>query len=231
MPEGVLCAIPARGGSKRLPRKNLQKLGGQPLIAYTIEAALASGLFPSVYVCTEDEEIADVARGCGASVPFMMPPELCDDLIASHVPCQRMAAYLSEQGKPADVLVCLQPSSPLRSTGDIKIAMERFEDGPFDFAVSVTPLDPHEFHWAVVPGDDGFWRMYFGAQYLKERPQLPAVYRPNGSIKIARLCALAQTGHFFGRRLTVVETPPERSIHVASEFDLRLCETILRERS
>lgn len=226
----MLCAIPARGGSKRLPRKNLRILAGKPLIAYTIEAARQSGLFETVYVCTEDKEIAEVARDYGASVPMLMPEELCGDLVASHIPCQRLAAHLAGLGHSTDILVCLQPTSPLRNVEDLKAAVNKSQSDDFDFVVSVTEVDPHNFHWAVVPNGDEYWHMYFGNQYLKERPLLPPVFRPNGSIKIARLQALARVGHFFGERLGVVETPPERSVHVALEFDFKLCELILAEQ-
>lgn len=230
MPDTMFCAIPARGGSKRLARKNLRTLGGKPLIAYSIEIAQQSGLFDEVFVCTEDQEIADVARRLGACVPKLVPTELCDDLVASHVPCQHMAAYLAANGRPSDTLVCLQPTSPLRSVDDLQHGVSKFCSGEFDFVVSVTLLDPHEFHWAVVPGEGDYWRMFFGTQYMKERPLLPSVYRPNGSIKIASLKVLSEVGHFFGERLGVIETPPERSVHVADEFDLRLCEMLLAEQ-
>jgi CMP-N,N'-diacetyllegionaminic acid synthase len=227
----MLCAIPARGGSKRLARKNLRILAGVPLIAHTIEVARKSGLFDRVYVCTEDQEIADVARAYGASVPIMMPEDLCGDLVPSHVPCQYLAQYLAGEGLSMDKLVCLQPTSPLRSVDDLRAAIDKFQGSDLDFLVSVTAVDPHDFHWAVVPQDDGYWRMYFGNEYVKERPLLPPVFRPNGSIKIARLPALARVGHFFGERMRVLETPPERSVHVALEFDLKLCELILSERT
>lgn len=231
MREAMLCAIPARGGSKRLPRKNLRALGGKPLIAHTIEVARKTGLFDHVYVCTDDREIAEVAVSYGATVPILMPGELCGDLAASHLPCQHLAAHLRASGIATDTLVCLQPTSPLRSVDDLAVAVNKFQDNEFDFLVSVTSLDPHDFHWAVVPNGGDYWRMYFGNEYLKERPLLPPVFRPNGSIKIARLPALAKTGHFFGERMGVVETPAERSIHIATEFDLKLCEFILAERT
>ena len=231
MPEKMLCTIPARAGSKRLSGKNLRTLAGKPLIAYTIEVARQSGLFETVYVCTEDEEIANIACSYGATVPILMPQELCSDLVASHIPCQHMAAHLAGLGQPTDTLVCLQPTSPLRSIDDLTSAANKFQNGDFDFLVSVTPVDPHDFHWAVVPDGDPYWHMYFGDKYLMERPLLPPVFRPNGSIKIARLPALAQAGNFFGERMGVVETPPERSVHVALEFDLKLCELILAERT
>jgi CMP-N,N'-diacetyllegionaminic acid synthase len=223
----MICTIPARGGSKRLARKNLRPLAGKPLIAYSIESALQSALFDHVYVCTEDEEIADLAVSFGAEVPKLMPEELCGDMVASHIPCQYIESQLATHGE-IDSLICLQPSSPLRSPQDILDAVAKFNQGPFDFVVSVTPVDPHDFHWAVVPGEGDYWKMFFGSQYLKERPLLPPVYRPNGSIKIARLNALARVGHFFGERLGTVTTPFERSVHVAIEFDLKLCETILK---
>src|SRR5271166_4823261 len=124
----MLCAIPARGGSKRLPGKNLRALAGKPLIAHTIEVARQSGLFENVYVCTDDKEIADVAREFGASVPILTPAELCGDLVASHIPCQHLAAHLSGQGRSADALVCLQPTSPLRNVEDLRAAVKKFHD-------------------------------------------------------------------------------------------------------
>jgi CMP-N-acetylneuraminic acid synthetase len=224
----MICTIPARGGSKRLSRKNVRELAGKPLLAYSIQAALETGLFAEVYVCTEDSEIAQKAVQFGARVPELVPKELCGDLVASHIPCQYVGARLAGS-ESFDSLLCLQPSSPLRSAQDIRAAVEKFSEGQFDFVVSVTPVDPHDFHWAVVPGESGYWRMFFGEKYLKERPLLPPVYRPNGSIKIARLSALAATGNFFGERLGVIETPVERSVHVAVEFDLKLCESILKQ--
>lgn len=224
----MLCIIPARGGSKRLARKNLRPLAGKPLIAYSIEVALQTGHFEKVYVCTEDAEIADVARSYGAAVPFLMPEALCGDLVPSHVPCQHLAKELAKEGQRFDALLCLQPSSPLRSAEDVNGAARKFQEGGYDSLVSVTAVDPHYFHWAVVP-EGTHWRMYFGGQYLIERPLLPAVFRPNGSIKIATLGSLAELNHFFGPRMGAYETPEMRSVHVAVEFDLRICEVILND--
>src|SRR5690242_10708280 len=125
----MVCAIPARAGSKRLPRKNLRLLAGKPLIAHSISAARDSGLFSEIFVCTEDPEIADIARRYGASVPFLMPAELCGDLVSSHAPCE----YLAQELGNCDSLLCLQPSSPLRSAEDICNAVHRFHEGEFDF--------------------------------------------------------------------------------------------------
>lgn len=229
MPDRLMCAIPARGGSKRLVRKNVRDLSGKPLIAYTIDAARGAG-FREIYVCTDDNDIGEVAMRHGALVPRLMPEELCGDLIASHVPCQFLATELAKDGHSFEGLLCLQPSSPLRSSSDIREAVELYCRGSFDFVVSVTPLDPHYFHWAVAQSQAPYWHMFFGKEYMKERPLLPRVCRPNGSIKIARLSALRAVGNFFGERLGVFETPEERSVHVATEFDLTVCKAILNER-
>lgn len=224
----MMCAIPARGGSKRLKRKNVRDLAGKPLIAYSIAAAHDSG-FRDVYVCTEDEEIAEIAVRYGALVPQLMPEDLCGDLVASHIPCQFLAAELAKAGLSFESLLCLQPSSPLRTADDIRGAVETYTRGTFDFVVSVTPVDPHYFHWAVAPASPPHWKMFFGTEYMKERPLLPLVCRPNGSIKIAKLSALSTLGNFFGEALGVFETPEERSVHVATEFDLTVCRAILHE--
>jgi CMP-N-acetylneuraminic acid synthetase len=225
----VLCTIPARAGSKRLPHKNLLPLADKPMLAYTIETALATGLFAAVYVCTEDQTIAEVAIQYGATVPTLVPAELAGDLVPSHIPCQYMATRLASAAAPIDSLLCLQPTSPLRSVDDIRQGVEHFIHDALDFLVSVTSIDPHYFHWALQPKDEPFWGMYFGQQYLLERSLLPPVYRPNGSIKIARLSALQAVGNFFGERLDVIETPEERSVHVATRLDFDLCELILRK--
>jgi CMP-N,N'-diacetyllegionaminic acid synthase len=222
------CAVPARGGSERLPRKNVLPLGGRPLIAHTIETALAARRFDAVYVCTDDPEIAEAAKQAGALVPALIPAELAGPLVASHVPCQWMRERVAPD---SDVLVCLQPTSPLRSAGDINAGLARFEAGGVDYVVSVSPIDPHYFHWACVPdgGDPaGTWRMFFGNTYMRERSLLPPVHRPTGSIKIARVETLARTGNFFGAGLGVIDVPEDRSIHVATRLDLELCETLLR---
>ena len=225
MNKRVLVAIPARGGSKRLPRKNILELGGQPMLAYTIHAALESGLSEDIYVCTEDPEIAAVAERCGAQVDWI-PEEFAGDEVSSTVPCLRLCSRLASEGVHFRYLFNLQPTSPLRTSADLTDAMRCIEDSRSDFLVSVTPIDPHYFHWALVPDVNG-WRMYFRDEFLVERPRLPPVFRPNGAIKLARTSALLKRGNFFGEPMAVHQMPEERSIHVATEFDLRCAAAML----
>ena len=223
-----LCVIPARRGSKRLPLKNLLPLDGKPLLAYSIEGALACGLFDHVYVSTEDEEISQIAKRFGAVV-HVRPPELAGDLASATDVCMDVCRSRKAAGDYYDAVVCLQPSSPLRVADDIRLAWEKFCASGANYLVSVTPIDPHYFHWAVRQQGE-WWEMVFGDQYIRERQHLPQVYRPNGSIKIGRVDALLERPNFFGKHLVVYETSEERSIHVATQFDFVLAECLLRNR-
>jgi len=220
-----LCVIPARRGSKRLPLKNILTLAGKPMLAYSVEAALASNLFDRIFVSTEDEEIGVIAARCGAVV-HPRPLALAEDLVSSTDVCLDVFTTRRAVGDTYDAIVCLQPSSPLRTREDICGAWEQFCSSGADYLVSVTPIDPHYFHWAVHQQENG-WAMFFGNRYMMERPLLPPIYRPNGSIKIGRANALLEHRNFFGPRLTVYETPEERSLHVAEQLDFDLAKFLL----
>jgi len=220
-----LCVIPARIGSKRLERKNVVLLGGRPMLAWTVDAALESALFDAVYVSTEDEGIAEIANALGAT-SHARPAQLAGDLISATDVCLELLDARRAAGDDHDAVVCLQPSSPLRDAHDIRDAWERFVETGADTLVSVTPIDPHYFHWAIEPNGE-WWRMHFGDRFLLERPLLPPVHRPNGAIKIGLAGVLAAERNFFGPRLTTFDMPEERSVHVAERFDLRVAETIL----
>lgn len=220
-----LCVIPARRGSKRLPLKNMLPLAGKPMLAYSIEAARASGLFEQVFVSTEDEEIAAIAARYEATV-HARPNALAGDLVSATDVCIEVCEARHASGEHYDAIVCLQPSSPLRSTSDICGAWEQFCRSGANYLVSVTPIDPHSFHWAVQQQGE-WWQMFFGDTYMLERPLLPPVYRPNGSIKIGRVGALLERRNFFGPRLATFETPEARSVHVAEPFDFDLAEFLL----
>ena len=230
MPD-YLCVVPARGGSKRLHRKNILDMDGLPMISSSIQAARETRLFDEVYVATDDDEIADVAREYDATVPYLMPDELCGDQVPSHQPAQHLAEYLAEeQGIEYETLVLLQPTSPLRTPSDITKGIAEYEDGDYNFVVSVTHIDPHYFHWAMEESEDGYWEMHFGDKYMKERPLLPDKFRPNGSVKISDFSALRDEGNFFGEKCGAFETPRRRSIHVGTEFEFDVAEGLLKQR-
>lgn len=222
------CVIPARRGSKRLANKNLYPLAGRPMLAYTVGAALESGIFPFVVVSTEDQEIAEVARALGA-VAHPRPADLAGDLVSATDVCIEAFETLGSTIDGVGGIVCLQPSSPLRSSHDIRESWRIFVEREADYLVSVTEIDPHYFHWALKESD-GEWRMWFGDDFLMERPLLPPVFRPNGAIKIGRPGPLIERRNFFGPRLAVHQMPEKRSVHVAFQFDVIVAEAALRER-
>jgi CMP-N-acetylneuraminic acid synthetase len=230
MSEQFLCVVPARGGSKRLPRKNILEIGGKPMISYSIQAALEADLFDRVYVATDDETIASTAREYGAVVPELMPESLCGDQVPSHQPAQHLAKKLADEGNKYDTLVLLQPTSPLRVPADIEDGVETFRSDDYDFVVSVSHIDPHYFHWAMEANEDDYWRMHFGDQYLKERPKLPDKFRPTGSVKIANLQALQREGHFFASKCGAFEVPRRRSVHVGTKFEFDVADSLLERR-
>jgi CMP-N-acetylneuraminic acid synthetase len=211
-----------------LPRKNAASLGGRPLVTWTIEAAQQSGVFDKVLVSTEDDEIARIAEAAGASTDPRRPAELCGDEVTNVDVCLHVQEQVAAAGQRHDTVICLQPSSPLRSASDIRNAWTRFESTKPDFLVSATAIDPHYCHWALGKQNDGRYAMLFGDRYLMPRQRLPEFYRPNGAIKIARISALREHRAFFGPSLDISEMPEERSIHVALPFDLAVCEALLR---
>jgi CMP-N-acetylneuraminic acid synthetase len=223
-----LCVIPARGGSKRLPRKNLAALDGRPLIAWTIEAARLSGIFDRIYLSTEDEEIATVAAACGADTGIRRPLELAGDEVTNVVVALHLCEALAGTGGRYDAIVCLQPSSPLRDGADIAAAWRQFEESGRDFLASATPVDPHDCHWALERRADGTYGMVFGDRFLTVRQRLPEFLRPDGAIKIARLEALRQRQNFFGPSLDIYRIEETHATSIGTRRDLVICEALVK---
>jgi len=199
------------------------------MLGWAVESALASGVFDAVYVSTEDEEIAGVAEGLGARV-HERPMDLAQDLSSSTDVCLDVADARSAAGDHHETLLCLQPSSPLVEASDVRSAWETFVTERATYLLSVTPIDPHYFHWALRQDSEG-WAPYFGDEYMKDRLELPAVFRPNGAIKIAAIADLRERGNFFGSPLAVHHMPEGRSVHVATRLDARLAELLIGDRT
>ena len=198
------------------------------MLSWVVDAALQAGVFQDVYVSTEDAEIAGLASSLGA-VAHTRPDELAADGASSADVCLELAFARREQGGQHDALVCLQPTSPLLLADDVRQAWETFVDEGASFLLSVTPIDPHFFHWALEESDTG-WHPFFGDRFMRDRLDLSPVFRPNGAIKIAGLAALESRGNFFGAPLVVHQMPEERSVHVAHEFDAKVAELVLVTR-
>ena len=224
--------IPARGGSKGIPRKNLAPLLGKPLLAYTIEAAKASGFLTDIVVSTEDQEIAAVSRDCGAQVPFYRPPELATDKALS-LPVVLHALHQMEQltSKPYDIVVMLQPTSPLRSAHDIDSGIQLLLNTGADSVISVVDVGGHHpFRMKRVVGENILVNFIDqGFEDMRPRQELPRVYIRSGALYIVRRSVLAEQQTFVGPDCRAYVMPEHRAINIDTRLDLIFAEQLLRQ--
>lgn len=205
----VLAVIPARGGSRGLPRKNVLQFCGRPLIAWTIAAALESGVAGRVIVSTDDEEIAAVAREAGAEVPFLRPAELATDEATTLDVALHLLDTLALQ--PAWLLL-LQPTSPLRTASDICAAAALA--GESDAVVSLASAS----QWLHRVDRDGFLEPLVDVP-MTRRQDAPPAYALNGAIYLVRTEALRRERTFCPRRTRAYIMPPERSVDIDTALD------------
>lgn len=215
----ALAVIPARGQSKRLPRKNILCLGGRPLISYTIQAAFDSGLFARVLVSTEDEEIAAVGREAGAEIRWR-PPELATDSATVKEVCLALLDELTGEGCCPEILCCLYATVPLRTAEDIRGCSELVGSGEAEFSMAVTDYG-HPPLQALVE-DDGFLRPMWPALSSLRAQDTPCLVVDNGSTYCVRVEAFRRERTFYGRRLKGYWMPRARSIDVNTMEDLAL---------
>ena len=230
----VLAVIPARGGSKSIPRKNLAEVGGRPLISYVIEAARNAGRVDRVVVSTEDDEIARVARDWGAEVPFRRPDELATDDV-SIIPVVRHAMQEMDQiGFRSDAVISLQPTSPFLEGEDIDRTVLKLEETRADSVVSVQPIAHEHPFWVkglegdrVVPFNE-----YTNESYL-QRQDLPPAYIFDGGI-FARTRSLLEgwSGRDFclGPDVRAIVLGGWKSVHVDDELHLELVRVMMKRK-
>lgn len=232
MSERVLAVIPARGGSKRIPRKNIREVGGKPLIAYAIEQADAATAVDRSIVSTEDEEIKSVAREHGGTVPFDRPDHLATDTATNDEVAVHAIEWFEERDEIFDT-VCLVPvPAPFRTPEDITGSLRRLHEAAADSVVSVTECDPPPV-WAVET-DGEYLEPYFGEEYLwgKTRTQeTPTLNYPNGAVFAARVPVFLETESFYTERTVSYEMPRSRSLDIDEPHDLELARALMEYRS
>jgi N-acylneuraminate cytidylyltransferase len=223
-----LAVIPARGGSKRIPKKNIRPLAGKPLIAYTIEAALRSGLFQRVIVTTDSPEIADVVERYGAEVPFLRKASLSDDLVpvsaATIDALRRLDPAQNEYGH-----VCqLMPNCPFRTADDIVDSRGQFLSTGADSQLSVVRYGWQNPWWAMRR-EETFALVPLFEEALTQRSQdLPELFCLTGAIWWAKSDILLQEGTYHIARMTGWEIPWTRGIDIDTEDDWTAAEVLFR---
>jgi CMP-N,N'-diacetyllegionaminic acid synthase len=222
----ILAVIPARSGSKRLPKKNIKMLLGKPLLAYTIDSVKNSRNVDRLIVSTEDNEIADISHAYHAEV-LMRPLELAQDESSTEdVVINVLEQLQNTEHYTPDIIILLQPTSPLRTTEDIDHAMNTFLTSSGDSLISVTEFD-HTPYWAFRI-EKGVLRPEFTKEKLKRSQELPKLYRPNGSIFIIRTPTFLKNRSFYTNHIIPYVMPRERSIDIDDEFDFSITEFLLK---
>ena len=227
----VLAVIPARGGSKGIPRKNIHLLAGKPLITYTIEAALQSQHRLRVIVSTDDKEIAEVARTAGAEVPFLRPAELARDDTPTFPVVQHALHWLGQHdGYQPGLVVLLQPTSPLRRAEHINQALELLLSSGADSVVSLCEAE-YSPYWMKKVDAEGRVNPFISMEEEYTRRQaLPKVYRLNGAIFVTRSRVIIQGKRLLGDDTRAYIMDQGDSIDIDTELDFKLAELLIKER-
>ena len=225
-----IAVIPARGGSKRIPRKNIRPFAGKPIIAWPIKAALSSGLFDQVVVSTDDAEIAEVARGAGALVPFMRPKNLSDDYADTKSVIRHAISELKLENEPEVQVCCIYPTSVFANVQVLKNGLEELNKNNCKFVLSITSVDSSVYRSFTKTADDRI-TMLFPDNYAKRTQDLPSIYCDAAQFYWATVSAWQSDLHIFGPNSKGVFLDPSRVQDIDNEPEWLAAEQIFEEIS
>lgn len=217
--------IPARGGSKRIPRKNIKAFFGKPMIAWSIEAAKKSGIFDRIIVSTDDEEIANIAREWGAEVPFIRPAELSEDLTATIPVISHAIQWLLEQGEDLDAICCLYATAPFVEATDISKGYAELATGGWAYTFSVTDFSApifRSFQLSAIGGVEMFYPEHFNTR----SQDLPEAYHDAGQFYWGRKESWLQGKIFFSNQSKPIIIPRWRVQDIDTPSDWQRAEQI-----
>jgi len=230
----ILGLIPARGGSKGIPHKNIVPLAGKPLIAYTIEAALQSNILDRVIVSTDDEQIASIARDYGADVPFLRPTQFSGDTAPALAVMQHAITTLEQQDNwIADVVVYLQPTSPLRQAQHISESFTLYKTKQAKTVVSVSEVPHHHNPYSVLTVTDHKVTPFIEQDHaILRRQDKPKVYARNGpAVLILSKDRIMTEKALYGEDTYAYEMDHVSSVDIDTPFDLKFAEWLLAHRT
>lgn len=227
----IVAIIPARGGSKGVPGKNIKELNGKPLIAYTIEVALQSGVFDDVVVTTDSEEIAEISKKYGARVPFLRPDHLATDTAHTPLAVEHAVSFIeNEKGIKVDVVCTLQATSPLRGYFHIQEALNKYLASGKDALMSVKESFPP--WWMFTINNEKvelLLKLESGEDpYLLERQQLPQVYQPNGAIYFTKRNKLKEGRIVIPESMDIYAMDHQSSLDIDNMVDFMIIEHVLK---
>ena len=222
-----LFIIPARGGSKGIPRKNIKLLAGKPLIAYSIEAARAAGgCEENILLSSEDAEILEAGRGCGIACPYVRPAQLAADDTPTRDVILHAMDWADDAGVEYDCVVLLQPTSPFRTARDIDAALTLYNNN-IDMVVSVVESSANPYYNLFETDPAGFLQISKGSGTLTRRQDAPKVWEYNGAVYVINPRSIRQSEMgAFKRRIPYI-MPRERSVDLDTPQDWMLAEFLM----
>jgi CMP-N-acetylneuraminic acid synthetase len=227
----VVAIIHARGGSKRIPLKNIKLLAGKPLISYMIGAARSANLVQRVIVSTDHPEIARIAKECGAEVPFIRPNDIAED-VASELVTRHAVKFLEEvEHYPVDIAITMQPTTPFCTASDIDGAVQMLIESGADSVISACEIHERP-EWMFFTGADGFAVKFIGAGISGDigiSQKLPLLYVPNGGIYATRREILFTENAIFGEKIKLWIMSRERSVDIDDPIDFEFAELLVKK--
>lgn len=225
----ILAVIPARGGSKRLPNKNIKVLCSKPLISWSIDAGLKSKYIDKLIVSTDSDEIAKVSKKSGADVPFIRPDYLATDSASSFDVIKHSIEFLGNKGEHFDYIVLLQPTSPLRTTADIDLAIEELFSKKANSVTSVCEVD-HSPLWSnTLPKNHSMNNFIRKSARGKNSQELKTYYRINGAVYVCLIKSLLEEKSFISKSKSFAYVmDKKKSVDIDTELDFIIAETILK---
>lgn len=224
-----IAIIPARGGSKRLPGKNIKNLCGRPLIEWTIDAALKSELFDRIIVSTDSEQIRDISIRAGAEVPYLRSPELSSDTATTNDVVTDIIRWLEETGVEVSTVMILQPTSPLRTETDIAKAFDLMNEKKARAIISVCEVE-HPIQYCNTLPNDLSMDNFIPAINIQRSQDLPTYYRLNGSIYLFNRDYVSNINNLYSKGTFAYIMNRFNSIDIDEQIDFELAEILLSKR-
>ena len=223
-----LVVIPARGGSKGIPHKNIKPLGGKPLIYYSIDIARQFTTDENICVTTDDAEIISVVEQHGLKVPFVRPAELATDTCGSSEVIQHAYQFFADKGVKYDAIVLLQPTSPFRKVEFIKEAVALYDES-VDMVTSVRPAACNPYYDGFEENKDGLLVVSKGDGTIERRQEAPKVWQQNGSIYVINPKSLIEKGMGGFTKIKKYAMPETYSVDLDTMLDWKMAELIIKE--
>lgn len=220
-----IAVIPARGGSKRIPRKNIKLFYGKPMIAWSLEAAKTSGLFDQIIVSTDDDEIAEVAKNWGAEVPFMRPAELSNDYTGTTPVIAHATQWALDQRLDVAAVCCIYATAPFVQAGDLKCGWEALNSGDWDYAFTVTDFAAPIFRSFKQTAEGGI-EMFFSEHFATRSQDLPVALHDAGQFYWGRPTAWLKGMRIFDRHSKPVLIPRWRVQDIDTQDDWKRAEIL-----